>query len=215
MLRHEIATLSAVTFAAVGLTVALIAANPATTEAGGGCHMDDGSGYTEGPATVVRMDACSFEPTVVRVPVGTNVRFLNTAQNDHAVNGRRNTWGNADILAPGDEFSEQFNVAGIYPYMCPLHPGMVGAVIVGEVGQAGAPVTEVGAEAAPTAADVAAPAAADVATPDRTGSAGIVPAALGGAAGGGAIGLLVGAVLSRNRSSATSAGPARGQALDD
>ena len=97
---------------------------------------------------------------------------------------------------------------------CPLHPGMVGAVIVGEGGQAAAPVTEVGAEAAPTAADVAAPPTADAATPDRTGSAEIVPAALGGAAGGASIGLLVGAVVSKRRPSAASADPARGRALN-
>ena len=199
-----------------GVALAVSAARPDTTQAGGGCHMDDGSGYTEGPATVVRMDVCSFEPTVVRVPVGTNVRFLNTAQNEHAVSGRLNTWGSGDILAPGDEFSEQFNMAGTYPYACPLHPGMVGAVIVGEPGQAAAPMTEVATSAAasPTAADVAAPAAADVATSDRTASADIAPAALGGAVGGAVIGLLVGAFLARRRASATSPETARSSALD-
>ncbi len=74
------------------------------------------TGYTEGPATVVRMDACSFEPTVIHVPVGTTVRFLNTAQNEHAVSGRRQRGRSADILGPGDEFSERFDEAGIYPY---------------------------------------------------------------------------------------------------
>ena len=104
MFRRQIATLSAVTFAAAGLALAVSVANPIATQAGGGCHIDDGQGYSEGAASVVRMDVCSFEPTVVRVPVGTNVRFINTAPNDHAVSGRRNTWG-TDILAPGAEFS--------------------------------------------------------------------------------------------------------------
>ena len=203
MLRRQIVTLSAVAFAALGLAVAV--ADPATTRAGGGCHMDDAAGYTEGPATVVRMDVCSFEPTVIRVPVGTDVQFLNTAQNEHAVSGRRNTWGSADIMAPGAEFSERFTEAGIFPFACPLHPGMVGAVIVGEAEQAAAPASDVGAGSAP---------AADMGAPGGKGSEAIVPAVLGGAVGGGAIGLLVGGVLSRRRPLAASGDATRGSALD-
>lgn len=194
MLRRQIATLSAVAFAAVGLAVAVSATNPVTTLAGGGCHMDDGAGYTEGPATVVRMDVCSFEPTVIRVPVGTNVRFLNTAQNEHAVSGRRNTWGSGDIMAPGAEFSEQFTVAGIFPFSCPLHPGMVGAVIVGGAEQAAAPVSDVGA--GPALAPTNVPAG------DQLGSAVVVPAVVGGAAAGGLIGLLFGLLVARRRPTA-------------
>jgi hypothetical protein len=41
---------------------------PTLTAAGGGCHGDNGSVYTEGSATVVRMDVCDFAPTVSRVP---------------------------------------------------------------------------------------------------------------------------------------------------
>ena len=63
------------------LTLALTAARPAPTLAGGGCHAPDGSVYTEGPATVIRMDVCSFGPTIARVPIGTTVQFLNTAPN--------------------------------------------------------------------------------------------------------------------------------------
>ncbi len=196
MLRRKIATLSAATFAAAGLAVAVSAADPVTTQAGGGCHMDDGTGYTEGTATVVRMDVCSFEPTVVRVPVGTNVRFLNTAQNDHAVSGRRNMWGSSDIMAPGADFSHRFANAGVYPFTCPLHPGMVGAVIVGGADQAAAPVADVGAG---TAA-----AAEDVAVGDREGSAAVIPAAVGGAAAGGVMGMLLGLLVSRRRPTTTS-----------
>ena len=194
MLRRSIVTIPAVTFAAVGLAVAVSVADPATTQAGGGCHMDDGAGYTEGSATVVRMDVCSFEPTVVRVAVGTNVRFLNTAQNDHAVSGRRNLWGSADIMAPGSEFSERFTEAGIYPFSCPLHPGMVGAVIVGGAEPATAPLRDAGAASVASAA---------VATGEQAGSVGVVPAALGGTAAGGLVGLLIGLLVARRRPAAT------------
>jgi plastocyanin len=205
MLRRQIVALSVVTFAALGLAVAVTVADPATTQAGGGCHMDEGAGYTEGAATVVRMDVCSFEPTVIRVPVGTNVRFLNTAQNEHAVSGRRNTWGSLDIMAPGADFSHRFAKAGIYPFTCPLHPGMVGAVIVGQAGQAAAPLTDVGVGTAAAPA----PAAADVAADGQTGSAGVVPAAVGGAVAGGVVGLMAGLLVARRRPASTPADAVR------
>jgi plastocyanin len=198
MLRRQIATLTTVSFAAVGLAVALSVAGPTTTQAGGGCHQPDGTGYTEGPATVVRMDVCSFSPTVARVPIGTTVRFLNTAPVEHLVTGRGQSWA-SETLAPGAEYSEAFTTAGIYPFSCPLHPGMVGAVVVGDGGLAVAPVSvEAGS----------APASANVATADAAESAPIVPAALG-AAGGGMIGLVVGLMVSRRRPSVTGTDAAR------
>ena len=122
-------SLAILVLATIAVMVSAEAARPSAAQAGGGCHMDVGAGYTEGVATVVRMDVCSFERTVIRVPVGTTVRFLNTAPNDHVVAGRRNTWGSEATMTPGAEFATAFRDAGVYPYSCPLHPGMVGAVI--------------------------------------------------------------------------------------
>lgn len=114
------------------LVIGTIAA-PALVEAGGGCHGDGngGSVYMEADGTtVIRMDACSFAPTVSRVAVGTTIRFLNTSTIDHAVVGRLATWG-SEVLSPGKESSQTFEASGTYPYTCPLHPGMVGAIVVG------------------------------------------------------------------------------------
>ena len=63
--------------AATSLLLASVGVAPVS--AGGGCHGEDGSVHSEGDATVVRMGPCSFSPTVVHVPAGTEVRFLNTA----------------------------------------------------------------------------------------------------------------------------------------
>ena len=122
----------------VGLALLVLAsAAPLVARAGGGCHVaGDGSTYTEGDATVIRMDTCSFAPTVVRVPEGTTIRFLNTATVQHQVVGRAQTWGTV-LLDPGDERSVRFDDAGTFPYMCPLHPGMTGAIVVGS-GEGGA-----------------------------------------------------------------------------
>jgi plastocyanin len=115
--------------AATSLLLASVGVAPVS--AGGGCHGEDGVVHTEGDATVVRMGPCSFSPTVVHVPAGTEVRFLNTAQVDHLVVGESQTWGTQFALVPGKELARTFAEKGVYPFSCPLHPGMVGAIVVG------------------------------------------------------------------------------------
>ena len=112
------------------LLVGSLAAGP-TASAGGGCHADvTGAGHNDAATSVVRMDVCSFEPTVARVAVGATVTFLNTAQIEHVVAGRGNTWG-GEVLEPGRQLVQRFSAEGTFPYSCPLHPGMVGAIVVG------------------------------------------------------------------------------------
>ena len=171
------------------------AAAPLVVRAGGGCHaIGDGSGYTEGPATVVRMDTCSFAPTVVRVPEGTTVRFLNTATLQHQVVGRANSWGTV-LLDPGDERSVRFDDAGTFPYMCPLHPGMIGAIVVGSGEGDAAPPTAVSdpTTSPPSAAETPSTSPAPASTSEP---APVLPVALAGLAGL-LIGLLAGRVRPR------------------
>jgi plastocyanin len=97
-----------------------------------------GAAPTEGNATVVKIDGCTFAPTVTRVPVGTQVRFLNSSPQFHDVTGRNGEWG-SDTLQDGQSFAFRFAAAGLYPYSCSLHPGMAGVVIVGSPVVAGAP----------------------------------------------------------------------------
>ena len=124
MRRRLLVSIAAVPFL---LILGLIAAGAAT--AGGGCH-----GGTELPSeatsTVVKIDGCTFLPTVTRVPVGTEVRFLNTGLGPHDVSGGSGRWG-SPILEPGRSFAYRFIRAGVYPYSCSLHPGMAGVVAVG------------------------------------------------------------------------------------
>lgn len=172
---------------------------PAAVRAGGGCHAPDGSVHMEGSTTVVRMDVCSFGPTVAKVPVGTTVRFLNTSSIDHAVVGRAASWGRAELLQPGKEFSETFTTAGTYPFSCPLHPGMVGAIVVGGGSADNAAPAAVAAGAAPSPEPRAATA---VTTAARTDWTPIAIVALGGLGTGAVAGTLVaGVLLNRRRSS--------------
>lgn len=109
------------------LFLGLIAAGAAT--AGGGCRSGTGM-PSEATSTVVKIDGCTFLPTVTRVPVGTEVRFLNTGMGPHDVSGGSGRWG-SPMLEPGRSFAHRFISAGIYPYSCSLHPGMAGVVAVG------------------------------------------------------------------------------------
>jgi plastocyanin len=140
--------------ASLGLLVAGSLATVPAVIAGGGCHADlTGAVHNDGATSVVRMDVCSFEPTVARVAVGAEVTFLTTATLDHVVAGRGNSWG-GENLRPGSSLVTTFREAGVYPYSCPLHPGMVGAVVVGDLAMA--PVAAVDANPAPEAAAPAA-----------------------------------------------------------
>ena len=183
-------SLAALLVTSLLLLIAALAA-PAT-QAGGGCHMPGaGDVYTEGDGTsVIRMDVCSFAPTITRVPVGTSIRFLNTSNIEHAVVGRSGTWG-SEILPVGKEFSETFAAAGTYPFSCPLHPGMVGAIVVGGEAAA-APAAEAPAMASTSATSPAEPTAVDIGPLAIAGVAGLGIGALAGV-------LMAGAFAARRR----------------
>jgi plastocyanin len=105
---------------------------PGAALAGGGCHSgvteNDATGENE--ATVQMVDAC-FTATVTSVDPGTPVTFANADQGvTHNVGG--NQWGHFEDMIEGDAFTVRFDDAGIYPFACSYHPGMTGAIVVGE-----------------------------------------------------------------------------------
>lgn len=110
--------------AAAFLLLLIVPAAPVA--AGGGCH----SGVTQGEGGTVELaDAC-FTPTTLQVQPGHAVTFVNTDPMVHNVGG--NLWGHFDDLEPGDAFTATFERSGIYPYACSYHPGMTGAIVVGD-----------------------------------------------------------------------------------
>ena len=111
------------------LAVAGIAA-PAAVSAGGGCH-GVVSPPGDGESSVIKIDGCMFFPTVARVPVGTTVRFLNTGDVPHNITGVVGSWA-SPVVEPGGEFQQAFAAPGVYPFACTLHPGMNGAIVVGD-----------------------------------------------------------------------------------
>ncbi len=50
----------------------------------------------------------------------------------HTVTGANLAWGDYSELATGQSVSHLFRTPGTFPYYCLLHPGMIGAVVVGD-----------------------------------------------------------------------------------
>ena len=71
----------------------------------------------------------SFDPRVIQVPAGTEVTWTwDETRNNHNVVG--NGFG-SDVKREG-EFRHTFELAGSYDFLCTLHGGMRGRVIVAE-----------------------------------------------------------------------------------
>jgi hypothetical protein len=80
----------------------------------------------------VRITGFCFEPTVLYAEPGTEVTFENLDPVRHNVLGANGRWGSFEWLREGGTVSNGFADAGVYPYVCTWHPGMVGAVVIGD-----------------------------------------------------------------------------------
>jgi plastocyanin len=116
-------TLPLVAMAALLATTLL--AGPAL--AGGFCHDE---AMTDGSGTKVTMRNNCFSPTILRVEPGQTVTFINRDSGVlHPVVGANGTWGLQDGSGPG---AMRFDKAGVYPYFCHVHLGMIGVIVVGD-----------------------------------------------------------------------------------
>jgi plastocyanin len=116
--------------AAAGITLVagtILSASPASASGGGGC----GRPVSDGPSTTVTIRVFCFTPTVARVQPGQAVTFVNRDGFAHTVLGANGVWGSFDLLRGGQEVTYRFARTGIYSYVCTIHPGMVGTVVVG------------------------------------------------------------------------------------
>ena len=127
--------LSALCLALAGLIV------PTVARAGDPCfhHMDNRPPTTSGVSSQIAIGDCAFIPTTTRVPLGTTVVWRNGSIQPHEVVGSNLTWGAHDkLLQPGDTIGWTFRQPGVYAYSCMIHPGMTGAIIVGDAAPAAA-----------------------------------------------------------------------------
>ena len=168
--------------AATAVAALAVPAVPAIA-GGGGCHGDATAGAGD---TVEIADGC-FGPTTLTVDPGDTVTFVNLDSYAHNVSAVR--WGHLNDLNQGDSFQTTFAEAGVYPFACQYHPGMVGAIVVGN-GKAlagGAPVVS----ETDTSAEVTAASTTD------SSSTGATTGWLAGGAIGVAAGLAIGLIARR------------------
>jgi plastocyanin len=100
----------------------------------GGCHPEslESSSAKGGKTVTVPVKGCEFGTTVVHVPEGAAVTWVNHDEVPHTVTGAQLAWGGTDEILRGEKARFQFDESGTYPYYCILHPGMAGAVVVGD-----------------------------------------------------------------------------------
>ena len=66
----------------------------------------------------------------VQVAPGDAVTFVNRDAFTHNVSGTG--WGYYEDMGEGSVFTATFPDEGVYPYACMYHPGMTGAIVVGD-----------------------------------------------------------------------------------
>jgi plastocyanin len=139
MIRRFVLMLSAFVVAGTALAV------PAS--AGGFCADPAGDLYSDAVGdTVTMLDSC-FSPTVLRVGLGDTVTFVNKDPEFHALGGVAGTFGDMHReIDSGERVRVTFEDEGIFPYVCILHPGMGGAIVVGDGEGAATAVLPVGRE---------------------------------------------------------------------
>jgi plastocyanin len=119
--------MSIVAGAVLMLSVAL-APGVAKASGGGGC----GRAVTYDGGTRINIHNYCFGPTILHVRPGETVTWVNRDTFPHSVLGANGSWGSFDsIRRNGRRLRYRFVDAGVYPYVCTFHVGMVGAVVVG------------------------------------------------------------------------------------
>ena len=102
-----------------------------SVHAGGGGH-GCREPVTDAHGTRVDIKDLCFITTVLHVQPGDSVTWTNRDAMDHTVTGANGSWGSYSPLPLGKSETHRFDASGVYPYFCELHPGMVGAIVVGD-----------------------------------------------------------------------------------
>jgi plastocyanin len=117
-----------------GAAPAATTEKPADTGGGGGGDTSGGGGKGNVPVT---MKDIAFDPAEVKVPKGGSVTWTNDDSVGHDVTktsgpGPDFKSGDPGALSSGDTFTQKFTKPGVVKYVCTVHPGMEGSVVVGK-----------------------------------------------------------------------------------
>ncbi len=91
-----------------------------------GCNDDDNGDLQ--PNNEVQMSSNMFVPQTLTVPVGTSVRWVNSSSVVHTVTSNVELFD--ESVPSGESFSYTFSTAGTYNYVCTIHAGMSGTIVV-------------------------------------------------------------------------------------
>jgi plastocyanin len=113
-----------------------------------GCGDDDDSGTATPPATpppaettaaepasgdiAISMKDIAFDPADVTAKVGQKVVWTNDDSVDHNVVAKAGEDFKSDTFGKGGTYSYTLDEAGTIDYVCTLHPGMDGKIVVTE-----------------------------------------------------------------------------------
>jgi plastocyanin len=99
---------------------------PAEQGSAGGGGADTGSGG----GAKVSLKGIKFNPANVTVKAGDKVTWTNNDSVGHDVTGDNFKSGEAGGMQNGDTFAHTFDKKGTFDYVCTVHSGMEGSVIV-------------------------------------------------------------------------------------
>ena len=88
-----------------------------------------GSTQTERASKTVGAYNNKFKPKSVTVKRGTKVTWV-IRRGVHNVVSKRGGFLASKVMGKGGKYSKKFSRSGSYPYVCTLHPGMNGKVVV-------------------------------------------------------------------------------------
>ena len=90
------------------------------------------------PMLTVEIHDNSFEPNSIHIAPGTTVAWINRSSHDHTVTAADGAWDSGEI-GPDGTYTARFKKPGTYHYVCDLHEGMQGTIVVGEGAASAAP----------------------------------------------------------------------------
>lgn len=122
--------------ATLGL-MSVAAPAPSAASGGGGC----GEPISEGQGTEISIERFCFTPTVLYGDPGDTITWTNRDGVRHNVGGANLAWGSFESFRSNRSVTYSFPKPGVYSYVCSLHPGMVGTVVIGAPGPGGTVAT--------------------------------------------------------------------------
>ncbi len=83
----------------------------------------------EPPADRIVIDQFMFQPTTLTVKAGSTVTWLNMDEEPHTVVSASGLFRSV-ALDTNDKFTFKFTKPGTYPFVCSIHPQMIGTIVV-------------------------------------------------------------------------------------